>query len=195
MGKKSNMTGTGKKLLKQQQQETKKILRGEYAPTTDLKQMLADYKTAGKGAKKIFEPIQADAIRQFEQTTAPEVRGAYGAAAGQGSRSSALNQALAAARGNLQSELTANFSGLQNQLAQNITNQRYQNQTTGLQGRLQANGQQFQSPYQQQAQKQGNDWGSAVGGLAEGGGKAYLAWTLAKAAAAPATGGASLAMP
>lgn len=74
-------------------------------------------------------PQRNESLRQFEQLYAPDVRGQFGAASGQGSRGSAMTQALAAARGNLESQIQ---SGLSSQMQQN--------QLANLNARMQASG-------------------------------------------------------
>lgn len=74
-------------------------------------------------------PQRNESLRQFEQLYAPEVRGQFGSSMGQGSRSSAMTQAILAARGNLESQIQAGLS-----------QQMQQNQLANLNARLQAMG-------------------------------------------------------
>ena len=74
-------------------------------------------------------PQRNESLRQFDQLYAPDVRGQFGAGMGQGSRSSAMTQALAAARGNLESQIQAGLSA-----------QMQQNQLANLNARMQAYG-------------------------------------------------------
>ncbi len=175
----------------------KDLLKGKHMPTRDLKTLVKDFERAGRGAEKIFAPIQEQALSQFGQYTEPQLATQFsGGTAG----SSAMNQALAAARGNLQQGLASDFASLQANLAQNLLSQRESGKTnqlsaltslsSGMNPSLQNAA--FMNPYQQKASKQGPDIGGAIGGVAQGAGNAYLAWQLAKAAAAPATGGVSL---
>lgn len=90
-----------------------------------------DFKRAMKGADKIFEPTRQEALANFDQYTTPEVANSYGRESGGGS--SALNQAMAAARGNLQRGLAADFAGVQANLANNFLNQREQSRQFGAQ--------------------------------------------------------------
>lgn len=74
-------------------------------------------------------PQRNESLRQFDQLAAPQYRGQFGAGMGQGSRSSAMTQALAAARGNLESQLQADLANMQQQ-----------NQLANLNARMQAYG-------------------------------------------------------
>jgi hypothetical protein len=76
---------------------------------------------------KRMAPQHNEALRQFDQLSAPDVRSQFGASQGQGSKSSAMTQALSAARGNLESQIQSNLSG-----------QMQQNQLMNLQARMQA---------------------------------------------------------
>ncbi len=114
--------------------------------------------------------------------------------------------------GNQQEQFGASHAAAQNQFgAQYRSNQEQfgnQSQLANLNAKLQASGllrnQTVQpqytglsaSPsYNQPAPGGASGAANAVSGLAQGGGAALTAWWLAKAAAAPATGGASLAIP
>lgn len=158
----SSLTGTQKKALKQEikdkkfftEQAKKDLIRqrpftrearrdiqaiskGKNLPSYQkqtLEDLLNDFKRAGKGAEKIFAPIKEAAVANFDQYTAPEVVNQYGRESGSGS--SALNQAMAAARGNLQRSLAADFAGLQSNLASNLLGQREQSRQFANQSQL-----------------------------------------------------------
>jgi hypothetical protein len=146
-----------------------------------LKDIMHDFERAGKGAEKIFEPIKQEALKGFEQYTQPQLVGEFG----QGTAgSSAMNQALAAARGNLARQLAADFSSIQSNLANNFLGQREQqrqfqqgSQLANLQSRLQSSaqllGQPFtpqysglgaQSPYQTKSGQTSGMGGQLIGG-------------------------------
>lgn len=189
MAKTSALTGSQKKTQKKGLRVQRDILGGKYGGLS-ISDLLKQFQQAGKGAEELYAPIKANALEEFGQSTLPGVLSQFGDA-GLG-RSSALNQALAAARTNLSRQLASDFAGFQTNLASGILNQKYGN--VGQLGQLSTQGA-FQNPYQQKQQSQGSGAGNAISGLLEGGGKAYAAWQLAKLAAAPATGGASLAVP
>jgi hypothetical protein len=160
------LTGTQKKaqkygakhLVKREKQAyrlSKELAKGKHGPTIKLSKLMHDFERAGKGAEKIFAPIKEQALQEFGQTTLPGVLSEFGDA-GLG-RSSALNQALAAARTNLSSQLASQFAGLQSNLASNFLQQRESNklnqlnsylQQSGLSGGLQQGA--FANPYFQQ---------------------------------------------
>lgn len=107
-----------------------KYEKAEYEKQT-LHGLMKDFERAGRGAEKIFEPIKQEALANFDQYTTPEIANQYGRESGGGS--SALNQAMAAARGNLQRSLASDFAGLQANLAQNFLGQREQSRQFGSQ--------------------------------------------------------------
>jgi hypothetical protein len=78
---------------------------------------------------KRLAPQRNESLRQFEQLYATQLRTQYGASSGQGSRSSAMTQALAAARGNLESQIQSDLANMSNQ-----------NQLTNLNARMQSYG-------------------------------------------------------
>lgn len=145
----SRLTGTQKKaqkygakhLVKREKQAyqlSKELAEGKHGPTIELSKLLQDFQRAGKGAEKIFAPIKEQALSEFNQVTAPEIFGQFGRQAGAGS--SALNQALAAARGNLSRQLASDFAGLQANLAGNLLQQRESNKLSQLNSYLQQSG-------------------------------------------------------
>lgn len=82
-----------------------------------------DYYKEGKQgykmAQKVLEPIQQESIRRYQQETIPETYGRFGRE--QGAGSSALNQALAAARTNLESQLHAQTAELAGRYGSDIS--------------------------------------------------------------------------
>lgn len=231
MGKTSPTTGTGKKAQKAEykahkffaeesvseakqnraskrsaRHDMREIGKGKHGLTGSLGELQDKLNRAGKDAEKFYAPIQKNAIKQFEQLYPQEIRNQFGAAAGQGSGSSSMNQALSAARVDLQDRLASNFAGFKTNLAQSMLSQSENNKLANLNARMQAHqstmggpvspiGGGIQPSYNQPQQSQPSGASSALGGLAQGGSTALTAWWLAKAAAAPATGGASLAIP
>lgn len=107
------------------------LLEGKHAPTTEGGKLLSDYERFYKGAGEFLQPQfqqQAEqAHREQSMYGAPQLRSEYGANSGQGSKSSALNQALAAARMNLSRQLENDFAQKQMGLASGILQQREQN--------------------------------------------------------------------
>ena len=140
----------------------KQVATGEKGLTTDVNKLAKQYAQAGKGTEQFFAPIKEQAMRDFNQTTVPSLITQYG----QGSKSSsALNQALGAAAGNLHQDLASNFANMKQQMAGNIFNQSQNSQAANLKNRLNLN---------QGANAQGNFWSKAApvigfaGGLATG---------------------------
>jgi hypothetical protein len=114
------------------------IQQGKGALPSDQKDIQERYARALKESKNMFKDQKANAIAEYQQTYAPQVRGAYGAASGQGSRSSVLNQALAAAQGNLSRGLNADYETLRNNVANNILNTTMGNKLSNLNANLSA---------------------------------------------------------
>jgi hypothetical protein len=223
MGKTSPYTGTQKKYQRFLMKEGKKgikraskstrhatenaeaIAKGKHVPSAKLSDLTKDYEQAMAFAKPQaeaqFQPIAQKAFSDYQRYTQPALASQYSA------RGSAAKQALKESGEDLQRSLASDFAGLQSSIAGNLLNQRSQNQQVRLNARMGANAQlfgqsynpansnqgAFAQAYNQPQGKQGQDWGAGIGGLAEGGGKAYAAWQLAKLAAAGPTGGASLA--
>ncbi len=135
----------------------KQVATGKKGLTTDIDKLSKQYAQAGKGTERFFAPIKETAMRDFNQTTVPSLMTQYG----QGSRSSsALNQALGAAAGNLHQDLASNFANMKQQMAGNIFGQSQDSQAANLKNRLELN---------QGANAQGNFWSKAApvaGGLA-----------------------------
>ena len=114
------------------------IQKGKGALPSDLGDIQSRYARALKGAKNMFKDQKTNAIAEYQETYAPQVRGTYGAAAGQGSRSSALNQALAAAQVNLTRGLNADYETLRNSVATNTLNTSQQGKLANLNANLSA---------------------------------------------------------
>lgn len=120
-------------LYKQSAQQLKEIAGGKHGIPSDLGEIIKRYERAGRGAEKIFAPIREQAVADFEQYQQPE----QVAALGQGTAgSSAMNQAMAAAKGNLQRQLAADFAGLQSNLASNLLSNSQNAKLQNLQARL-----------------------------------------------------------
>lgn len=118
------------------QKALQELQQGKGLPQTDSSKLLEAMRSTEGMAKQYFEPHKQEALANFAQYQAPEVRNAYGANAG--SRSSALNQALAASAGNLHRQLNADFQNLSLGLGQNLLDRQQRNQELGLQTRLSA---------------------------------------------------------
>jgi len=179
------------------------IGQGTGAIETDPSRLAQAMQATSGLAQQYFEPHKQQAMAEFNQYQAPEVRNQYGANAG--SRSSALNQALAAAAGNLHRQLSADYSGLSLGLGQDLLNRQQSGQQFNLQSRMAAL-QQGLNPQGQLAQataaspnylakspssnkgqatasgalqgaltgfSMGGPWGALAGGVA-GGGAGYL---------------------
>jgi hypothetical protein len=138
----------------------KQVATGEKGLTTDVNKLAKQYAQSGKGTEQFFSPIREQAMRDFNQTTVPNLLTQYG----QGSKSSsALNQALGAAAGNLHQDLASNFANMKQQMAGGIFNQSQNSQAANLQNRLALN---------QGADAQSNFWkkaapiaGTAIGAM------------------------------
>jgi len=111
-------------------------LRGKGALPSEQSEIQRRYARALKESEGMFDAQKANAIAEYQQTYAPQIRGTYGAASGQGSRSSALNQALAAAQSNLTRGLNADYEALRNNVASNIMNATYGNKLSNLNAQL-----------------------------------------------------------
>lgn len=98
---------------------------------SSLSDLTKDYERAGKGAKKIFDPIEKEARKNYERFAMPEIANQYGAESG--SRSSALNQALQAGQVDLNDRLAANFAGIKANLANSLLQQRENSRQFGAQ--------------------------------------------------------------
>lgn len=96
-----------------------------------LGDLVKDYERAGAGAAKIFEPIKQQALANYQQNVAPGIYGQFGRE--QGAGSSALNQALAASRVNLERSLASDFSGIQSGLANQLLGERENQRRFGAQ--------------------------------------------------------------
>jgi len=157
----------------------KQIQKGRHLPETSITNLLKTYEKAGRGAEKLFEKQKEERLAEFDQYVQPDVVNRFGRESGAGS--SALNQALAAAKTNLSRQLSSDYEQLRNNLAMNLMGQQYQGKVAGLNARLQSSGALFgqsispqfagalESPYMQ---KTGQS--SGVGGQLLGGGLAAL---------------------
>lgn len=115
-----------------------RIQEGKGAIPSDLQDIQERYARSLQGTEKMFEKQKANAIAEYQQLYAPEIRSQY--SSGQGSRSSALNQALAAAQTNLARGLNADYESLRNNVASNIFSQSQQSKLANLNAQLQASG-------------------------------------------------------
>lgn len=113
------------------------IAKGKTGLTTSLSDLMSDFRKTQSLGEKYFEPMKRQALSEFDQFTRPDVVGKFAEGS---SGSSALNQALAAARVNLSSQLASNLAGMNLGLGQGLMAQREQNKLAGLQAQLQAAG-------------------------------------------------------
>jgi len=135
---------------KAKEKYNKQVATGKKGLTTDISKLSKQYAEAGKGAEQFFSPIKEQAMRDFNQQTVPDLLTQYGG----GTRSSsALNQALGAAAGNLHQDLAANFANMKQQQAQGIFNTSQNSQAANLNNRLMLN---------QGADAQSNFWKKAA---------------------------------
>jgi hypothetical protein len=135
---------------KSKEKFNKQVATGEKGLTTDVSKLSKQYAESGKGVEQFFSPIKEQAMRDFNQQTVPDLLTQYG----QGSKSSsALNQALGAAAGNLHQDLASNFANMKQQMAGNIFNTSQNSQAANLQNRLLLN---------QGADAQSNFWKKAA---------------------------------
>ena len=123
------------KSFKTGQKGIEDILAGKGAPRHELGDLQRRMERAGEGAEKFFAPIQQRAERDFSQRIAPEIVSQYGGGA---KSSSALNQALASARGQLSENVAADLAAYKQNYAGNLVNMSQQGKLQGLQSRLQA---------------------------------------------------------
>ncbi len=117
-----------------------RVQEGKGALPSSLQELQERYARALRGTEGMFEKQKENVIAEYQQTYAPQVRGEYGAASGQGSRSSALNQALAAAQTNLARGLNADYEALRNNVASNLLGQSQQAKLSNLNAQLSASG-------------------------------------------------------
>lgn len=111
-----------------------------------------------KMAQRVLEPIQQDALRNYSLSTIPGVVNQYG---GEGKSSSALQQAIAASKQNLASQLHAQTAGLAAQYGGDIS--RMNLAERGRQQEMQQNTalNRAQMNMAQQAQQQALQYGAA----------------------------------
>lgn len=119
--------------------QAQELTSGKHGPTTEGGKLMHDYERfynqAGDFLRPQFDREATQAYQEQNMYQSPELRNQYGAASGQGSKSSALNQALAAARTNLSRQLENDFSQRQMGLASGILQQREQNKQFDFSGR------------------------------------------------------------
>lgn len=112
----------------------------------DIKQLTKDFEKAGRGAESMFAKQKENALAEFNQRVRPGVAGQFAPNQyGSSSGSSAMNQALAAAEGNLQRALNSDYESLRTNLASNILGQQEQQRQFGSQ--FQAGQNQFASTF------------------------------------------------
>jgi len=160
-----------------------------------VKDLVKDFGRIQKGLTPYFDKQKENQLAEFQQNVLPNITQAYGSGGGQ---SSSLKQALAAAGTNLQRQLSSDYQNLSLNLGQNLLGMRNQGEIARNTAQQQAVGlltgqpinPQFSGAFNPKFVETGQG-GSNVGGvasglgnLAEGGGKAYLAYQLAQAAAA-----------
>lgn len=148
--KKTVMTGTEKKQKKlaakeyrqaaPARQEAMKYQQSLMSGNDPLSQQIRDLMTGTQGydqAKQVFQPIQAEAERQFQQSVLPGVMNQFGRTS---KTSSALNQALASAGQDLSTRLGAQFAGLySDERARQLQAMQNQQQFQGQQAQLLTN--------------------------------------------------------
>ena len=188
---KAGMTGKEKKTKKALLKVQREIAHGKHAPTLSLQDLMNDFKRAGQGAEEFYAPIKEEALHQFGTETIPGVYGQFGSE--MGSRSSALTQALSAARENLSRSLASDFAGFKTNLAQNLVGQRESNKMNYLNtlAGLSTSPLAYQPSYLSKGASD-NRWKGALGGAIQGGiqgGMAGGPWGAAAGAVLGGTGG------
>jgi hypothetical protein len=203
MGKTSKYTGTQKKAQKAEakyvkkaaevgvkdlekkqpyveraRKRTEKTAFGKNRIPESLTDIMRNHERAGKGAEKIFAPIKEQAISDYQRFTQPSLALQHGPA------SSALKQAKSQASIDLQRGLSSDFARIQNDLANNLTNQSYGNKLSNLNAQMQSNAQLMgqapgpvisglssQSPYRDSKGDTSGMGGTIIGGLLSAGGQ------------------------
>lgn len=123
----------GREEDKKKEKFVKDVATGKKGLPETVKDIGKMYGKAGGYADKFYGDIQNRAVTEFNQQTVPSLITQYG----QGSKSSsALNQALAAAAGNLQQNIAADFANMKTNLASNIVNQSQYGAAQNLQNQL-----------------------------------------------------------
>lgn len=121
--------------FKMGQKGLEQTLAGKGAPPSDLGEIMKRFQRAGQGAEQFFQPIQDRAVRDFNQQTAPQIVSQYG----QGAKSSsALNQALSAAAGNLSENIASNLATMKQNQATNLLNMSQNSKLSNFNNRLAA---------------------------------------------------------
>src|ERR1041385_8684511 len=110
---KSALTGSEKKTKKAYLKAGRRVAKGEVGPTTSANKLYDEFQNlygrAGEMLAPSFQRQGQQAFHEYNTMGAPQIINQQGAAAGQGSRRSSLNQALAAAKMNLARQLTNDF--------------------------------------------------------------------------------------
>lgn len=107
------------RLQKPASKQQRHIIEGKDAIPTDIRELNKQLQQAGEGSEQFYQPIQNQAVRNFNQQTVPNLLTQYG----QGSKSSsALNQALGSAASQLHENLAANFANMKQQQAMGVFN-------------------------------------------------------------------------
>lgn len=160
--------------------ELKNVLKHKRDVPSGLGDIIQRYEKAGRGAEKIFAPVREQALANYSQKIVPETVGRLSEGT---AGSSALNQALAASRANLERGLASDFASLQSNLAQNLLSTSQQAKQQNLQNRFNAVGQILQQPtaYSPVTQASPSPWSSifpiattAIGGALGGPGGAAI---------------------
>lgn len=126
----------GRKEDKTKEKFVKGVATGKKGLPETVKDIGKMYNKAGGYADKFYGDIQNQAVTQFNQETVPSLITQYG----QGSKSSsALNQALGAAAGNMQQSIARDFANLRQNMASNIVNQSQYGAAQNLQNQLMLN--------------------------------------------------------
>ncbi len=140
---------------------------GFYDPTKFKKlqhEQLGDigkqYGRAYEYAQKGFDPMIQQAYQRFDRETAPAIASTYGSSAGAGS--SALNQALAGARKDLELGLASQLAPMQSGIAQNILGQYLGGKERTQFGNLQSQQLAEQMNLGERARQQGLQYGAAA---------------------------------
>lgn len=106
------------KTAKKGTKEVQRQLKKDILPSS-LSDIQKKMERAGTGADRFYEPVVQRAVNTFNQQTVPNLLTQYG----QGSRSSsAVNQALAQAGGNLSQNIAADLAGAKERYAGNLFN-------------------------------------------------------------------------
>jgi len=120
---------TVKGLTKASAKQQKDVISGKANQTTDIRELNKQFEQAAQGSDRYYDDMKNKAMRDFNQQTVPNLINQYG----QGSKSSsALNQALGAAAGNLHENIMADFAAMRQQQAQGIFGQSQVNRANNV---------------------------------------------------------------